>query len=95
MQLDSNLTLESAVTMVKNKELEHAQQDSIRKEIKKEFSVETISTNKFVRQKFDKNNSRDSFATRDWKCYFCGGSTQHSRDNCRARKVNCNTCNKI
>ena len=42
MQLDSKLTLEGVITMVKNKKLVRCQQYSVCKDIKKEYSVEKL-----------------------------------------------------
>ena len=92
MQLDLKLTLESAMSMAKNKELIHAQNESIRNDDKPEVSVNKISGASGT--KFKSSNSREPQPSK-WKCYFCASSKRHNRDQCPAKKSRCNNCSTV
>ena len=87
LQLDNKLTLETAISMVKNKELVRGQQDSIRKD--NSFSVEKVS----FKPKF--GGGQEKPKTNSWSCYFCGSAKRHTRENCRAKSSKCHQCQNI
>ena len=83
LQLDPTLTLEKAITMVRQVEAVKKQHPVIRKE---RTDDETISPIQAVRN----TSNREQTPT----CQWCGRSPVHDRRNCPARRVTCHRCNK-
>ena len=70
MQLDSKLTLGSAIEIVKQQERIHSQQETIRQDSKKPF-IEKISRGG---GKERGNMSNSSSFEKKWSCFQCGGT---------------------
>ena len=83
LQLDPTLTLEKAITTVRQVEAVKKQQPVIRKE---RTDDETISPIQAVRN----TSNREQTPT----CQWCGRSPVHDRRKCPARSVTCHRCNK-
>jgi len=91
MQLDSQLTLSSAMELVKHKERIQSQQDIIRHDMKKQLTVEKVTA---VRGG-EKNRSGPSYSGKKWNCFSCGSTRKHSKDQCPAKGQKCRQCGKI
>lgn len=106
LQLDSELTLERAVTRARQSECVKKQQDLLKSNFKAEATdVDSIQT----KHKFDKDKGRQqkmqartydksSYHTQPGNqrraCMWCGRTPAHSKNQCPAREVACNRCQK-
>ena len=91
MQLDSKLTLESAIEIVKQQERIHSQQETIQQDSKKHF-IEKISRGG---GKERGNMSNSSSFEKKWSCFQCGGTRKHQKFQCPAKDKKCHNCNII
>ena len=89
LQMDSYLTLDSAIAKIKMHESVKGHQNTIRGDSNSD-NLETLemanaARNHLVRPK----NSRP------FKCYYCGETSFHKRDQCKARNSKCTFCSIV
>ncbi|KAI4881647.1 hypothetical protein NFI96_006235, partial [Prochilodus magdalenae] len=105
LQLDSELTLEKAVTRARQSEQVKNQQDLLKSNFKSSATdVDSIqtklqpATGKGRPQKFQaRTNDRSSYHTQlgsQRRCMWCGRTPAHSKNQCPARDVACNLYQK-
>ena len=90
LQLDSTLTLEKAITTVRQAETVKKQQPVIRGERKDEVSHE--SPIQAVRRGIQ--STRHTRSDPPQSCQWCGKTPAHERRKCPARSVTCHRCSK-
>ena len=98
LQLDADLTLETALTKARQSEAVHQQQAFLRG---KEDEVPVASVNRGKRRvggqtgKTAKKGGKTGGKTLGENCPRCGKTPSHARQQCPARDVKCNSCGKI
>ena len=97
LQLDAGLTLETALTKARQSEAVHQQQAFLRGK-EEEVPVATVkhkagqSGKSFFKRKGSKT---PTVGEKDRSCGRCGKTPSHTRQQCPARDVKCNSCGKI
>ncbi|XP_064468401.1 uncharacterized protein K02A2.6-like [Ornithodoros turicata] len=90
LQLNPELTLETAVTAARNSETVKLQQKDIRAQDKGEQTVDEVRAGR-TRPRQDKKKTSQS-STRS--CGWCGNARPHKRPQCPAHDKICNNCKK-
>ena len=92
LQLDHKLTLDDAVTTVRQSEQVKQQQTVLRgTEVKPATHVDAVQRGHKHRQPADEQQNEPNKAE---KCGKCGRSPAHNRDRCPAREAICHKCKK-
>ena len=95
LQLDSDLTLERAVTQARQKEAVHEQQSIVRGQVSSESKVDSVKFRQRQGQNTQRRQNRDKPRTQNGdkpKCTRCGAIPSHSRNKCPARDAKCRGC---
>ncbi|BES97121.1 Hypothetical Protein NTJ_09935 [Nesidiocoris tenuis] len=91
LQMDSNLTLEKALERIKVSECVKKQQPTVRAaKVPNYVDIEPINT--FNRGGRAPNASK---IKRPFKCYRCGSSSYHSKEDCKAFDSRCSFCKVV
>ena len=92
LQMNSELTLETAINMSRQTEQVHAQQSAIRP-TEQDSSFSRIDKVTSVRDRA--YGPKSSFQTNtQWSCYSCGSHAKHTKEECKARFAKCHKCSK-
>ncbi|UYV67706.1 K02A2.6-like, partial [Cordylochernes scorpioides] len=97
MQLDSELTLEKAVKMVRQQEAVRQQQVDLQRPStsQKVNQVEFNSKKQSPKQQQQPSRKKEKSAKTRSRCPKCGGFTHREGQACRAEGQKCNLCSKI
>ena len=90
LQLDSDLTLEKAVTSIRQSEMVHQQQSLLRGEEEGQFPIDAVKTSKVNKPKSGKGNGQPRQTT----CPRCGKRPYHDKEVCPAKGMICRKCGK-
>ncbi len=97
LQLDPNLTLDSAITQARQSENVQKQQDVMRNNFTTGAKVESVKSkrqNKAKPGQSQKGKGKPRKETSSDSCSRCGGGA-HAKQKCPARESKCNTCKKV
>ena len=95
LQLDANLTLESAVSQARQNEAVKKQQTTIRASGERMTEMDAVKSSslKNWKQKHKFPNAQPNNVNRKG-CMRCGKKGNHSRDQCPAKEAECHKCKK-
>ena len=95
LQLDANLTLESAVSQARQNEAVKKQQTTIRASGERMTEMDAVksSSQKYWKQKNKFPNTQQNSVNRNG-CMRCGKKINHPRDQCPAKEAECHKCKK-
>ncbi|XP_061186924.1 uncharacterized protein LOC133195058 [Saccostrea echinata] len=92
-QLDSKLSLESAILMARQNETIKKQQPVVRGSTTPEVAINNMDAVRFHRKKVNPRQPvRTTNKTNSTGCGRCGNTTVHPRDKCPARDAKCHKC---
>jgi hypothetical protein len=94
LQLDATLTLDSAITVVRQSESVHMQQAVVRNEEDKRLPVGNLEGKKKPRSSFKREYSTKKPPAPQSRCTRCGRSPYHEAKSCPAKDVVCRGCSK-
>uniref|UniRef100_A0A147BN06 RNA-directed DNA polymerase n=1 Tax=Ixodes ricinus TaxID=34613 RepID=A0A147BN06_IXORI len=89
LQLDPQLTLQTATQKARNSEIVKKQQSELREKAEQNAALDEIR-----RPRPRKNQGNSSGRTGQGGCKWCGSAEQHSKKQCPAAEKQCNHCGK-
>lgn len=95
LQLEDNLTLERAIQVARQCEDIRNQQNLKPAVARVQFQRHQPAKQRLTEHSNQRGDSSGNHETRQFKCYFCGGSTYHRRSQCPASKSKCTQCSRV
>jgi hypothetical protein len=93
LQMNKNLSLNEAVGKAKLWETVKAQQGTVRGETSN--NIDVLSARSGKSSPLASGSTSKSKEVRNFKCFRCGDTNYHSRENCPGYKIRCKYCNIV